>query len=245
MTCMKFSEHQLEVLNMFMNVNPSIVFKPGQSVSTISNNKNILGVCTFKNIEFERKSPIYDLGNMMKTVRLLSRSSGSSAEVVFTEDRVDIRHGGSTMKYYYADERMITQPPEKINSIGEPAVITELSHDQMLQILQTASQYQLPDLCFQGKEGHLYAIVTDKRNATSNTLEIDLGETDRDFCFCVKIENIAVVMMGGSACKGIKGYKIELYERKVAKLYGVISETAASTVENLEFMIALEPDSEY
>ena len=245
MTCMKFSEPQMEILGLFMNINPSIMFKPGKRVSTISNNKNILGSCVFKNLDFERNAPIYDLGNLMKTIRVLSRNSTVSPDVDFNEKRVDIKHGGSTMRYYYADERHITVPPDKINTIGEPAVSTELNNDQLLQIFQTASHYQLPDLCFQGKDGQLFATVTDKRNSTSNTLEIQLGDTDRDFCFCMKIENMSILMTGGQPCRAAKGYKIDLYEQKVATLQGIVAENAANYVESMELMIALEPDSEY
>jgi hypothetical protein len=50
-------------------------------------------------------------------------------------------------------------------------------------------------------------------------------------------------MTGGQPCRAAKGYRIDLYERKVAKLHGIMTES--SSVENLELMIALEPDSEY
>ena len=243
MTCMKFTEPQLEILGLFMNINPSIMFKPGQKVSTISNNKNILGSCTFKDIEFQRTAPIYDLCNMMKTIKVLSRNTSNTPDVDFGEKHVDISMNNSRMKYYYADERMITVPPDVINSIGEPSISTELSNDHLYQIFAAASGYQLPDLCFTGHNGVLSAVVTDKRNSTANTLEIQLGETEKEFCFCMKIENISIVMTGGQPCRAAKGYKIDLYDRKVAKLYGIMSES--STVENLELMIALEPDSEY
>jgi len=245
MTCMKFSEPQMDILGLFMNINPSIMFKPGQKVSTISNNKSIFGACTFKDVEFERKAPIYDLGNMMKTIRLFSRDSREVPEVTFTDSRVDISHGRSHMKYYYADERHITLPPDQIGSLGAAAVVTEINNSQLMQIQQTASLYQLPDLCFSGKDGRLYAAVTDKRNATSNTLEIELGETDQDFCFCMKIENISILFTGGGPCKAAKGYNVELFEQKIARLTGIISESAASSIENIELLIALEPDSEY
>lgn len=245
MTCMKFSEPQMEILSLFMNINPSIMFKPGQKVSTISNNRNILGSCTFKDVEFESKAPIYDLGNMMKTIKVLSRNNTSSPEVEFNTNRVEISNNGSRMKYYYAEERMITVPPENINSLGEPAVITKLTNDQLIQIFGTASHYQLPDLCFQGKEGKLFAIVTDKRNSTSNSLEIELGEADKEFCFCMKIENMSILMTNGQPCRAAKGYNIELFEKKVARLVGIVNETASHTVENIELMLALEPDSEY
>ena len=243
MTCMQFSETQMEILGLFMNINPSIMFKPGQKVSTISNNRNILGSVVFDDIEFERKAPIYDLGNLMKTIKVLSKNTNENCDVDFHDQYVNVSHARSKMKYYYAEERMITTPPEKINSLGEPAVSTKLYNDQLTQIFATASLYQLPDLCFQGENGILSAIVTDKRNKTANSLEIKLGEAEKDFCFCMKVENLGVIQCAGSPCRAVKGYKIDLFEQKVAKMYGIPLER--TSIQNLELMISLEPDSEY
>jgi hypothetical protein len=61
----------------------------------------------------------------------------------------------------------------------------------------------------------------------------------------MKIENISILFTGGGPCKAAKGYNVELFEQKIARLTGIISESAASSIENIELLIALEPDSEY
>ena len=58
---MKISDEQLEVFNIFKLINPSILLKPGQRVSTISNNKNIMGVADFNTLNIPVQAPIYDL----------------------------------------------------------------------------------------------------------------------------------------------------------------------------------------
>lgn len=241
MTFMKFSEYEMEVLQSFRDINPSIMFKPGNRVATISNNKNILAVANFPQNEFTTQAPIYDLGNLINSIKTLRGGQSGVPDVSFLEKRVDISASRSRIKYYYAEPRMIAQPPDTIQDLGAPVISTSLTVSDLLQIQRVASTYQLPDICFTGKEGSLVAVVTDKRNSSSNSLEIDLGLSDKDFCFCMKVENLSVVPTG-NACVG---YKLDLYGLKVAKFTAIISKDAQDTVSSLEYLIALEPDSTY
>ena len=69
---MKISDEQLEVFNIFKLINPSILLKPGQRVSTISNNKNIMGVADFNTLNIPVKAPIYDLHVFLNTMNIVS-----------------------------------------------------------------------------------------------------------------------------------------------------------------------------
>ncbi|UNH61277.1 sliding clamp [Synechococcus phage S-SZBM1] len=245
MTCMKFTDYEMEVLQSFRDINPSIMFKPGHRVSTISNNKNILAVANFPSTDFPNQAPIYDLGNLINSIRILgSNTTTSSPDVDFLEKRVDIVSNRSRIKYYYAEPRMVTTPPESIQDLGAPVVSTYLTMEDLRRINTVASTYQLPDVCFSGKDGQLTAIVTDKRNTSSNSMEIELGETDRNFCFCMKVENLSVIRFTG-ANNPSEGYNLDLFECKVARFSATIAERAQSTVDSLVYLIALEPDSEY
>jgi len=245
MTCMKFTDYEMEVLQSFRDINPSIMFKPGNRVATISNNKNILAVANFPSTSFPNQAPIYDLSNLINSIKILgSSNSSNSPDVDFLEKRVDIVCNRSRIKYYYAEPRMVTTPPDKIQDIGSPVVTTTLTMADLHRMNTVASTYQLPDVCFSGRDGQLTAIVTDKRNSSSNSMEIELGETDREFCFCMKVENLSVIRSTG-ANNPSEGYDLELYECKVAKFIAKISQRAQSSVDSLEYLIALEPDSEY
>ena len=233
---MKFTDYEMEVLTSFREINPSIVFKPGNKGSTISNNKNILAVADFPAFTFKKQAPIYDLGNLINSIKTLD-----NGDVEFQEQRVDITSKRSLIKYYYAEERMVTQPPETIQDMGDPVVSTTLDVSDLNQIQRIASTYQLPDICFTGDKGKLSAIVTDKRNSASNSLEIELGSVEKDFCFCLKIENLTVIRPN----KLCTAYKLDIFQCKVAKFTGIISKSAEDNVSSLEYLIALEPDSEY
>ena len=51
-----------------------------------------------------------------------------------------------------------------------------------------------PDLCLYGFNGSLQLCVTDKKNDTSNSYSVEVGETDdNQFCYCFKVENLKLL----------------------------------------------------
>jgi hypothetical protein len=121
-----------------------------------------------------------------------------------------------------------------------------IEYGDFTKMFNAAATYSLPDICFVAHEGSLSAMVTDKRNSSSNVFTVDLGETDKEFCFCVKTENLRIVCPTlGGVSKIVSGYKVELFTSKVAKLSAIIKSTAKKELQNLDLLVALEPDSEY
>lgn len=243
MNCMKITESENEVLSLFKNINPSILFKPGKKVSTISNNKNIMGVVEFGGFDMPTTAPIYDLNVFMNTMRIVTDGNYSDANVDFEDNLVNISHGRSKMKYYYADERMITAPPDNIADLGDPVQTVTIGYSDFLKMFNAAQAFGLPDICFTAHAGKLDVIVTDKRNSASNVFTVHLGETDKEFCFCVKTENLLTLRVGQQS-NVVTSYEVSLYSQKVAKLSANIKRIAEDSVRSLNLFIALEPDSE-
>ena len=72
-------------------------------------------------------------------------------------------------------------------------------------------------------------MVCDKKNETSNTYSVPVGkldDEDQEFCYCFKVENIRILP---------GDYTVSVAKNKVSHF---VSES-----NNLEYYIALEPDS--
>ena len=98
----------------------------------------------------------------------------------------------------------------------------------MDKLLKAAGIYQLPDLSVVGGEGVVKVLVRDKKNDTSNSYSVAVGETDKEFTFNFKVENIKIIP--GS-------YDVVVSSK-------LLSEFTNSTY-NLKYYIALEPDSTF
>ena len=113
---MKFSSDTLSVLKNFSTINPSIVFKPGSVVRTISPQKTVMAAATIDET-VETQAGVYDLSRFLSTLALFD-----NPDVVFGQDRFSIKGGRSELRYTYTSESLMVTPPEKDIVVPDPEV---------------------------------------------------------------------------------------------------------------------------
>tara|TARA_B100000902_G_scaffold149644_1_gene146216 strand:+ start:195 stop:860 length:666 start_codon:yes stop_codon:yes gene_type:complete len=220
---MKLSDKTLSVLKNFSSINQSILFKEGSKLRTISVMKNILAEATVSE-EFMKDFGVYDLNQFLNGLSL-----HQSPELDFANDGyVVIREGKMRSKYFFADPNVIVTPPDKSIDLPSEDVCFELSTEQLDKLLKAAAVYQLPDLCAVGENGVVKLLVRDKKNDTSNDFAIVVGETNSEFSFNFKVENIKV----------LPGTYEVVVSRKLLSRF-------TSKNHDLTYYIALEPDSTF
>ena len=220
---MKLSESTLSLLKNFSNINQSILFKQGSKLRTISVMKNILAEATIEE-EIPKDFGIYDLGQFLNGLGL-----HHNPELDFANDgHVVIKEGRMCSKYFFADPNVIVTPPDKDINIPTEDVSFELSTQQLDKLLKAAGIYQLPDLAVIGEAGVVKLLVRDKKNDTSNTFAVTVGETDKVFTFNFKIENIKI--LPGT-------YEVVVSQKLLSKF--------TNKDCDLRYYIALEPDSTF
>ena len=220
---MKLSDSTLSLLKNFSSINQSILFKEGSKLRTISVMKNILAEATVSE-EFARDFGIYDLNQFLNGLSLHQKP-----ELDFANDGyVVIKEGRSRSKYFFADPSVIVTPPDKAITLPSEDVCFELSTDQLDKLLKAAAVYQLPDISAVGEAGVIKLVVRDKKNDTSNNHEIVVGETDSEFVFNFKVENIKV--LPGT-------YEVVVSQKLLSRF--------TSKNHDLTYYIALEPDSTF
>ena len=220
---MKLSEKTLSVLKNFSSINQSILFKKGNKLRTISVMKNILAEATVTE-EFAKDFGVYDLNQFLNGMSL-----HQSPELDFGNDGyVVIREGKMRSKYFFADPNVIVTPPDKSIELPSEDVCFEVSTEQLDKLLKAAAVYQLPDLSAVGESGVVKLVVRDKKNDTSNDFAIVVGETDAEFSFNFKVENIKV--LPGT-------YEVVVSQKLLSRF--------TSKNHDLTYYIALEPDSTF
>ena len=220
---MKLSDNTLSLLKNFSTINQSILFKQGSKLRTISVMKNILAEATVSE-ELPKDFGIYDLNQFLNGLGL-----HQSPELDFENDgHVVIKEGKMRSKYFFADPQVIITPPDKEITLPTEDVSFELSTQQLDKLLKAAGIYQLPDLAVIGEAGVVKLLVRDKKNDTSNTFAVTVGETDKVFTFNFKIENIKI--LPGT-------YEVVVSQKLLSKF--------TNKDCDLRYYIALEPDSTF
>ena len=185
---MKLSKTTLDVLKNFAGINNSILVKKGNQLRTISVAKNILAEAEIEE-NFPREFAIYDLNQFLNGLDL-----HDDPDLDFSPDSyLTILEGKRRVKYFYADPQVIISPPEKEITLPSEDVHFHLESTSLEKLGKAAAVYQLPDICAVGEAGVVKLVVRDKKNDTSNEYAIVVGETDQDFVFNFKVENIKII----------------------------------------------------
>ena len=220
---MKLSDSTLAVLKNFAGINNSILVKKGTQLRTISVAKNILAEAEIPE-DFPRDVAIYDLNQFLNGLSL-----HQDPNLDFTEDsHITIKEGRRRVKYFYADPQVIIAPPEKEINLPTQEVCFQLESTSLDKLVKAASVYQLPDLSVIGADGEITMVVRDKKNDTSNEYAVNVGETDKEFEFNFKMENIKIIP---------GAYDVVISSKLLSEF--------TNTQYNLKYFIALEPDSTY
>jgi hypothetical protein len=220
---MKLSDKTLTLLKNFSSINQSILFKEGSSLRTISVMKNILAEATIEE-ELPRDFGIYDLNQFLNGLNL-----HQNAELDFENNSyVMIREGKTKSKYFFADPSVIVTPPDKSIVLPTEDVSFTLETKELDKLLKAAAIYQLPDLSVIGEAGVVRLVVRDKKNDTSNDFSIVVGETEGEFGFNFKVENIKIIP--GS-------YEVVISSKLLSRF--------KNTGFDVTYYIAMEPDSTF
>ena len=220
---MNLSDKTLTILKNFAGINNSILVKQGTQLRTISVAKNILAEAQIDE-EFPRDFGIYDLNQFLNGLSL-----HQDPEMDFSpESYLNIREGKRRVKYFYADPAVIISPPEKEITLPSEDVHFQLDSIALEKLLKAAAVYQLPDLAAVGEAGVVKLVVRDKKNDTSNEFAVVVGETDKEFSFNFKVENIKIIP---------GAYDVTISSKLLAKF--------TNSSYNLIYYIALEPDSTF
>ena len=221
---MKLSEKTIDLLENFSSINQSILVKKGSKLRTMSVMKNILAEADVDE-NFEKDFGIYDLPQFLNGVNLMNDPDIDLKH----ESYMILREGQTTkVKFAFADPDVIISPPEKGIELPSADVTFQLDSIQLQKLLKASSVYQLPDLAAVGNGKEITLTVRDKKNDNSNEFSLKVGKTDSVFEFNFKIENIKLIP--GS-------YEVKISRKNLAKF--------TNRNYNLDYFIALEPDSTY
>ena len=230
---MKLSDKTLNILKNFAGINNSILVKQGTQLRTISVAKNILAEAAIEE-DFPRDFAVYDLNQFLNGLGL-----HQDPDLDFSpESYISIKEGKRRVKYFYADPNVIVSPPEKEITLPSEDVHFQIESVSLDNLLKAAGVYQLPDLSVVGEAGVIKLVVRDKKNDASNEFAVVVGETDKEFSFNFKVENIKIPCDSTALKKGLPStYDVVVSQKLLSRF--------TSTNNNLTYYIALEPDSTF
>ena len=187
---MELSDNTLHVLKNFASINQNIVITEGQTVSTISDARNIMSQAQL-DTPFTQKFGIYDLNEFLNVISLVD-----TPQLQFDSNYVMVSDtsGRARAKYFFSDPEMLTSPNKEI-VMPPPEVSFTLSNSTLNKIKRAASVMGHSEVSVASVDNVICLSVVDSQDKTSNVFSVDVGGEyeQEDFNFIVKIDNLKVI----------------------------------------------------
>jgi len=221
---MKLSSDTINLLKNFADINPNILVKEGNKLSTISTMKNILAEADISE-SFDQEFAIYDLPEFLRSIDLFAKPklefNGGSNVMIADEN------SKQKIKYFFADKSVITAPSKSI-TMPESFVSFTLKKEMFEKLMKGVTTLNLPDVSVVGDGKNITLRAADRKNNTSNTYSVDVGESDKKFEAHYKAENFKLVT---------DDYDVDISAQKISHF--------TNRSRPVQYWIALEPDSTF
>ena len=219
---MKLSDTTISVLKNYSSINQNLKIGAGNNLVTMSAMKNIVAQSKVEET-FEKDVAIYDLNEFLAAMSLFD-----SPELDFEDEYLMMGNEGrtSSLKYWYSDPSVVTTVTKDIEMPSTEVTFT-LSSDELSHITKAAAVIGAPDMVLDSNG----LKVTDKKNDTANDYFLPLvqkGSEVVDYKFWFKVENLKI--LPGT-------YDVSVSSKNISNF--------KNSNVNIEYFIALEPESKY
>jgi len=222
---MKLSNETIGVLKNFGSINQNLVIKEGNTLIIMSAMKNIVAKADVVET-FPKEVAIYDLNEFLSSLSLFTQPV-----LDFQDQYMTMKDEGSkaTLKYWYSDPSVVTSPSKMITMPSEDVKLT-LSSEDIEKLKRAASVVQAPDMVLEKTDNGCALTVCDKKNNTANNyaIDVDCSSNAKSFKFFFKVENMK--LLPGT-------YDITISSKNISNF--------KNSAKNIEYWIALEPESTY
>jgi len=215
---MNLSNETLSVLKSFSTINPSIQFREGGELKTISPTKTVLAKAKLKDT-VNSTFAIYDLSRFLGVVSLFE-----DPKYTVNENTLTIESDGRKVNYTFCDPSTIMLPPDKELNIGETDICFDMKKDHFNEVMKALGVMSLPDFVIVGDGSKIYLRATDTKNPSSDRYDIEVGTTDKTFNVVFRTENMKV--MPGDYTVSISSKGISHFESAELEYWIAIESTS-------------------
>tara|TARA_Y100000593_G_scaffold59141_1_gene109626 strand:- start:141 stop:836 length:696 start_codon:yes stop_codon:yes gene_type:complete len=222
---MKLSSNTTMVLKNFATINQNLVIKEGSELLTMSSMKNIVAKATVEE-NFPKEFAIYDLNEFLASLSIFKSPVLEFEEQYLTIKEEDQPH--KKLTYFYSDPSVVQSPTKTITMPSEE-VKFHLDMNKLLEMKRAAGVIGSPDMVLQKSSGNSSLLVKDKKNDTANNYSSDIStDGDGEYKFFFKVENLK--LFDGD-------YDVKISSKNISHF--------KNDKSNIEYWIALEPESTY
>jgi gp45 sliding clamp, C terminal len=217
---MKFNNRTIQILRNFASINQSLIFSPGNTLTTISPLGSIMARATVETT-FDSEFAIYDLSQFLGALSLFNEP-----ELTLSSHSLLIGDKAEAISYTFAEVSLITRPPEGSPQQPDMAVVFTLKNESLSRALKALSIISATAIAVVGDGTNIYLEALNTKDSSSSTYKSQVGSTDKSFRLIFLAENIKILP---------DDYNVSISTNGVAHFKGT----------DIEYWVAVEDSSTY
>jgi len=217
---MKLESRTIQILKSFSTINPSMAFRPGSTLSTVSPLKTVMAKASIGEV-IPNSFAIYDLSKFLGVLSLFE-----SPQLTIGDRSMEIAGGHQRVNYTFAAENMIVSPSDKEVKMPDCEIQFRFTTDDLSKVMKAMGVLQLPEIAVTGDGSSMHIEAIDSKNPSSDNYKVRLGDTSLNFKMIFRAENIKI--MPGD-------YDVQISSKGIAYFKGT----------DVEYWIATEASSTF
>lgn len=219
---MKLEARTIQILKNFSVLNPSLVFKEGNVIGTITPTKTVLAKALIK----ETIPTSFTIMELSKFLNVLSLFNNPS--LVLEENFLTIKDGSQQVKYSCGTPDNVVTPGDKEIKLPDPEIKFHLTSSTLANLFKAMAVLNLPEISITGEEGILYLEAMNVKNPLADKFKVQVGS-------CLDTQKFKMIILADNLKILPEEYNIEVSSKGIAHFKG----------KDVEYWIATESSSTY
>ena len=223
---MKIDNDTLVILKNFSTIDQSILVEEGNVLKAFDHKTQTI----FAKATVKEHFPRFAIHNLNRFLSVLSLFNDPNLD--FSDKFVNITDAsGKSLFYTYAEESTIHGPPSKDINFPRSDVSFKLTNIIFKDIIKAAAVLEMSEILIVGNGEEILIQTSDIKNPSGDIYSIKVGETEKEFRFIFKLDNLKTLPLD---------YDVEICY-KGPKNGGLTK----FKHNNIEYYIAIEKTSTY
>jgi hypothetical protein len=184
---MYLSKSTVQILKNFAQINQSIKIKEGNVLCSLARAGNIFATAEVEE-EFAKEVNIYNLSQFLSALALMD-----TPHLKINDGNVVLKSGDQKITYWMADPDIIQDPYKETVRLPSVLFSFELTEDVTQRVMKIASVLTAPEIQVVSKAGVVLFKIGDTTKLTTNSFEMEIGESEETFEYNFQVENFKLL----------------------------------------------------
>lgn len=214
---MKLSADTVNVLKYFSTISSGIVISPGNVISTMTPQKNIIASATVTE-DFPQEFGIYNLSEFLNILSVFGQP-----DLIFKGGKQStIKENKTSVNYTFAEPALMTKAPKSLKMDPSSVVAEfELKAEVLGNLQKAMNILNLQDVIIDGIDNSLYLRGSDLKQSSSSSYDVEIGETDAVFRAIIKTDFLKLMPGTYNVAVANKYLRFTHTERQLTTWIGV------------------------